>query len=152
MRAHASIFSANKYFQIKVLNPYRVFVDRYERDSVVVGIVGMCITGCLTMACGEAKFSDCGGVPSTWRATVSCTPSRSKKASTRPHKLRALSSCWIRPPYREGQARSSAFGRHWAQSTATHTLSPCGWSDFVPKINILYTAAWFPREIKRLFL
>ena len=39
MRAHASIFSANKYFQIKVLNPYRVFVDRYERDSVVVGIV-----------------------------------------------------------------------------------------------------------------
>lgn len=35
MRAHASIFSANKYFQIKVLNPYRVFVDRYERDSVV---------------------------------------------------------------------------------------------------------------------
>ena len=47
MRAHASIFSANKYFQIKVLNPYRVFVDRYERDSVVVGIVGMCITGCL---------------------------------------------------------------------------------------------------------
>ena len=43
MRAHASIFSANKYFQIKVLNPYRVFVDRYERDSVVVGIVGMCI-------------------------------------------------------------------------------------------------------------
>ena len=44
MRAHASIFSANKYFQIKVLNPYRVFVDRYERDSVVVGIVGMCIS------------------------------------------------------------------------------------------------------------
>lgn len=43
MRARASIFSANKYFQIKVLNPYRVFVDRYERDSVVVGIVGMCI-------------------------------------------------------------------------------------------------------------
>ena len=40
MRARASIFSANKYFQIKVLNPYRVFVDRYERDSVVVGIVG----------------------------------------------------------------------------------------------------------------
>ena len=34
MRAHASIFSANKYFQIKVLNPYRVFVDRYERDSM----------------------------------------------------------------------------------------------------------------------
>ena len=34
MRAHASIFSANKYFQIKVLNPYRVFVDRYERDSI----------------------------------------------------------------------------------------------------------------------
>ena len=33
MRAHASIFSANKYFQIKVLNPYRVFVDRYESDN-----------------------------------------------------------------------------------------------------------------------
>ena len=47
MRAHAIIFSANKYFQIKVLNPYRVFVDRYERDSVVVGIVGMCITAVL---------------------------------------------------------------------------------------------------------
>ena len=60
MRARASIFSANKYFQIKVLNPYRVFVDRYERDSVVVGIVGMCITGCLmklwvTLFAGRGK-------------------------------------------------------------------------------------------------
>ena len=60
MRAHASIFSVNKYFQIKVLNPYRVFVDRYERDSVVVGIVGMCITGCLmelwvTLFAGRGK-------------------------------------------------------------------------------------------------
>ncbi len=60
MRAHASIFSANKYFQIKVLNPYRVFVDRYERDSVVVGIVGMCITGYLmelwvTLFAGRGK-------------------------------------------------------------------------------------------------
>ena len=60
MRARASIFSANKYFQIKVLNPYRVFVDRYERDSAVVGIVGMCITGCLmelwvTLFAGRGK-------------------------------------------------------------------------------------------------
>jgi len=44
MRARASIFFANKYFQIKALNPYRVFVDRYERDSVVVGIVGMILS------------------------------------------------------------------------------------------------------------
>ena len=54
------LFSVNKYFQIKVLNPYRVFVDRYERDSVVVGIVGMCITGCLmelwvTLFAGRGK-------------------------------------------------------------------------------------------------
>ena len=60
MRAHASIFSVNKYFQIKVLNPYRDFVDRYERDSVVVGIVGMCITGYLmelwvTLFAGRGK-------------------------------------------------------------------------------------------------
>ena len=59
MRAHASIFSANKYFQIKVLNPYRVFVDRYERDSVVVGIVGMCIT-CYLMELWESLFAECG--------------------------------------------------------------------------------------------
>ena len=59
MRAHASIFSANKYFQIKVLNPYRVFVDRYERDSVVVGIVGMCITGCF-MELWVTLFAECG--------------------------------------------------------------------------------------------
>ena len=52
-------FSANKYFQIKVLNPYRVFVDRYERDSVVVGIVGMCITGCL-MELWVTLFAECG--------------------------------------------------------------------------------------------
>lgn len=39
-------------------------------------------------------------------------PIEIKKASIRPHKLRALSSCWIRPLCREGQARSSAFGRH----------------------------------------
>ena len=59
MRARASIFSANKYFQIKVLNPYRVFVDRHERDSVVVGIVGMCITGCL-MELWVTLFAECG--------------------------------------------------------------------------------------------
>ena len=59
MRARASIFSANKYFQIKVLNPYRVFVDRYERDSVVVGIVGMCIIGCL-MELWVTLFAECG--------------------------------------------------------------------------------------------
>ena len=64
MRAHASIFSANKYFQIKVLNPYRVFVDRYERDSVVVGIVGMCITALLmelweTLFAGRGKAALC---------------------------------------------------------------------------------------------
>lgn len=35
-----------------------------------------------------------------------------KKASTRPHKSRAHSSRSTRPPCREGQARSSAFGRH----------------------------------------
>ena len=39
-----------------------------------------------------------------WRATVSCTPSKSKKASTRPHKLRVLSSYWIRPLCRGVQA------------------------------------------------
>ena len=59
MRVRASIFSANKYFQIKVLNPYRVFVDRYERDSVVVGIVGMCIIGCL-MELWVTLFAECG--------------------------------------------------------------------------------------------
>jgi hypothetical protein len=34
------LFSVNKYFQIKVLNPYHVFADKYERDSAVVGING----------------------------------------------------------------------------------------------------------------
>ena len=39
-------------------------------------------------------------------------PIEIKKASTRPHKLQVLSSCSTRPLCREGQARSSAFGRH----------------------------------------
>ena len=39
-------------------------------------------------------------------------PIEIKKASTCPHKLRVLSSCWIRPLCRGAQARFSAFGRH----------------------------------------
>ena len=32
-----------------------------------------------TMACGEAKFSDCGGVPSTWNTRRSPSATRSSK-------------------------------------------------------------------------
>ena len=39
-------------------------------------------------------------------------PIEIKKSINPPNKLRALSSCWIRPPCREAQAQSSAFGRH----------------------------------------
>ena len=42
----------------------------------------------------------------------SAAPIEIKKSINPPHKLRALSSCWIRPLCREGQARSSVFGRH----------------------------------------
>ena len=59
VRTQVFFLPANKYFQIKALNPYRVFVDRYERDSVVVGIVGMCITGCL-MELWVTLFAECG--------------------------------------------------------------------------------------------
>jgi len=57
--ANINTFSVNKYFQIKVLNPYHVFADKYERDSAVVGIVGMCITGWL-MELWVTLFAECG--------------------------------------------------------------------------------------------